>query len=78
MKSEVFRVIVDNEEEILHAEEFLIGQKHVEESIPVEISFFIPNSNKSNESLRLIVTSDRWIMREDFIEYINLSDHNIE
>ena len=56
----------------MHCEEFCIGQRHVEEELPVEITFFVPYSRNVNE-YRLTVTSDRWVMREEFQETMDLS-----
>lgn len=68
MRQEPFWVFVDNEEELLHHEEFLIGSKQVQEGTPMEITFFVPYNRRKNEVYYLTVVSDRWFMREEFEE----------
>ena len=77
MKSEPFWIFVDNEEELLYNEEFLIHQSNVDQRMPVEITFFMPYNKKSDVYI-LTVVSDRWFMREEWSQKLNLEDIVIE
>ena len=77
MKSEPFWIFIDNEEELLHNEEFLIHQDNVDRRVPVEITFFVPYTKKSDVYI-LTVVSDRWFMREEWSERLNLEDLIVE
>jgi Superfamily II helicase len=58
---EPFWVIVDDEVDILHAEQINIPKKSILEKTPVSISFFIPYRDDNNRTYRIVVDSDRWI-----------------
>jgi len=34
----------------------------------------VPFNNKKNDHYQLVITSDRWIMREEYVEELYLSD----
>jgi|JI6StandDraft_1071083.scaffolds.fasta_scaffold29874_4 hypothetical protein len=65
LKSEVFWVFFDDEEEILHSESFLIDEGFVRSRTPVQLSFFIPYRDSTKKKYRLLIRSDRWIMDDE-------------
>lgn len=78
LKSEVFWVFFDDEEEILHSESFLIDDSFVINHRPVELSFFIPYRDNNKRKYRLLIRSDRWIMdNEDEETIVDLNDLGI-
>jgi len=66
-QKEVFWIIVDNEEEIMHIESFVISSKQVFEKTDIEQNFFLPFRDFKTTYYRLIVTSDQWIMEPEQI-----------
>jgi len=65
-KSEVFWIIVDNEEEILHMESFIIQAKNLFEKKDIEINFFIPFRDSKVTYYRMSVVSDTWITDPEY------------
>lgn len=47
MKNETFWIIVDDNEEILHSESLAIDQESIQNSYPVQSSFFVPYKTKA-------------------------------
>lgn len=61
MKSEVFWVLFDDQQELLHSETITIEQEFVMKRRSVNVSFYVRYKGEQQSSYRLLVTSDRWL-----------------
>ena len=61
LKSEVFWVLFDDEQELLHSETITIDEEFVVKGREVPLSFYVRYKGKSQSAYRLLVTSDRWL-----------------
>lgn len=65
LKSEIFWILFDDEQELLHSETFTIEEEFVTKQREVKISFYVRYKGKSFSTYRLLVTSDRWLTEND-------------
>lgn len=73
-KSELFTLVVDDENEILHNESFTISQQQVFSETPTEISFFVPFRDSKSPYYRLLVHHDTWVNQPETEVQINLEN----
>jgi hypothetical protein len=80
LKSEVFWILFDDEQELLHSETFVIEEEFVTKQRQVNVSFYVRYKGKNFSTYRLLVTSDRWLTENDNEEgiFLNLDNLGIE
>ena len=71
-KSEIFWIMFDDEQELLHSETISIEEEFVKKRKRVKSSFYIRYKGGADRSYRLTITSDRWMTDENEEIPINL------
>ena len=61
-KAEIFWILFDDQQELLHSETVTVDEEFVNKKKPVKTSFYIRFKAGSEKNYRLTVTSDRWIV----------------
>ncbi|CAK75634.1 unnamed protein product (macronuclear) [Paramecium tetraurelia] len=64
LKNEPFWIFVDDSEELLHSEEFLMDMDTIIHQKTMQVSFYVPFNSKGKK-YHLTIQSDRWIMLND-------------
>lgn len=64
-KSEIFWILFDDSQELLHSETISIQQEFIQKKRDVKTSFYIRYKGPSERSYRLTITSDRWLTDEN-------------